>query len=237
MYGAFWCTGGNVSVFVLKYLKKCTNFSFALGTNDMLLHRPVIPQNFQERHKVTSSALWSNVGSSKNLGRAPFRKMPEAGLKIAQALETVFCQNFAEAPSLTRVWVEYLGFCRGSKPSRRMCDCDTVVFAYYQMSWKLLTVNWRFMLHVVENVKTVPPYANWSTFNVYCKIIFYPVLDLNWTFALTCNILYMLIFKRDFSFASSYQERCKIVVFKWDSYTLAIPCMPDILRKLLCNLG
>jgi len=26
----------------------------------------------------------SNVGSSKNLGRATFRKMPEAGLKIAQ---------------------------------------------------------------------------------------------------------------------------------------------------------
>jgi len=26
----------------------------------------------------------ANVGSSKNLGRATFRKMPEAGLKIAQ---------------------------------------------------------------------------------------------------------------------------------------------------------
>jgi len=31
-----------------------------------------------------SEVLTPYVGSSKNLGRAPFRKMPEAGLKIAQ---------------------------------------------------------------------------------------------------------------------------------------------------------
>jgi len=51
---------------------------------------------------------------------APFRKMPEAGLKIAQKglKKHVFCQNFAEASSLARVWVGYLGFCGGSKPPR-----------------------------------------------------------------------------------------------------------------------
>jgi len=48
----------------------------------------------------------ANVGSSKNLGRATFRKTPEAGLKIAQKglKNTFFCQNFAEAPSLGRVF-------------------------------------------------------------------------------------------------------------------------------------
>jgi len=53
-----------------------------------------------------------NVGSSKNLGRATFRKMPEAGLKIPQKSlkNTIFCQNFAEAPSLARVWLGYFGF-------------------------------------------------------------------------------------------------------------------------------
>jgi len=58
------------------------------------------------------------VGSSKNLGRTTFRKMPEAGLKIAQKglKNTFFCQNFAEAPSLARVWVGYFGFWGGSKP-------------------------------------------------------------------------------------------------------------------------
>jgi len=60
---------------------------------------------------------WSdaNVGSSKNLGRATFGKMPEAGLKIAQKglKNTFFCQNFAEAPSLARVWVGYFGFWGG----------------------------------------------------------------------------------------------------------------------------
>jgi len=47
----------------------------------------------------------TNVGSSKNLGRATFRKMPEAGLKIAQKglKNTFFGKNFAEAPSLGRV--------------------------------------------------------------------------------------------------------------------------------------
>jgi len=52
-----------------------------------------------------------NVGSSKNLGRATFRKMPEACLKIAQKglKNTFFGQNFAEAPSLGRVWVGYFG--------------------------------------------------------------------------------------------------------------------------------
>jgi len=55
------------------------------------------------------------VGSSKNLGRATFRKMPEAGLKIAQKglKNTFFWQNFAEAPSLARVWVGYFGFWGG----------------------------------------------------------------------------------------------------------------------------
>jgi len=55
------------------------------------------------------------VGSSKKLGRAPFRKMPEAGVKIAQKglKNTFFGQNFAEAPSLGRVWVGYFGFCGG----------------------------------------------------------------------------------------------------------------------------
>jgi len=55
------------------------------------------------------------VGSSKNLGRATFRKMPEAGLKIAQkGLEnTFFCQNFAEAPSLAMGWGGYFGFWGG----------------------------------------------------------------------------------------------------------------------------
>jgi len=55
-----------------------------------------------------------NVGSSKNLARATFRKMPEAGLKIAQKglKNTFFCQNFAEAPSLAGVfWI-----LEGSKP-------------------------------------------------------------------------------------------------------------------------
>jgi len=53
--------------------------------------------------------------------------MPAAGLKIAQKglKKHVFCQNFAEAPSLARVWVGYLGFCGGSKPPQtprtRMC--------------------------------------------------------------------------------------------------------------------
>jgi len=63
-------------------------------------------------NKVSSIA---NVGSSKNLGRATFRKMPEAGLKIAQKglKNTFFCQNFAEAPSLGRVWVGYFGFWGG----------------------------------------------------------------------------------------------------------------------------
>jgi len=57
----------------------------------------------------------ANVGSSKNLGRATFRKMPEAGLKIAQKgiKNTFFGQNFAEAPSLGRVWVGYFGFWGG----------------------------------------------------------------------------------------------------------------------------
>jgi len=60
------------------------------------------------------SRLLSNVGSSKNLGRATFRKMPEAGLKIAQkGLKNTFCQNVAEAPSLARVWVGYFGFWGG----------------------------------------------------------------------------------------------------------------------------
>jgi len=36
-----------------------------------------------------------NVGSSKNLGRTTFRKMPEAGLKIAQkGLKTRFLSKF-----------------------------------------------------------------------------------------------------------------------------------------------
>jgi len=45
------------------------------------------------------------VGSSKNLGRATFRKMPEAGLKIAQKglKNTFFVKKFAEAPGLARV--------------------------------------------------------------------------------------------------------------------------------------
>jgi len=44
--------------------------------------------------------------------------MPEAGLKIAQKglKNTFFGQNFAEAPSLGRVWVGYFGFWGGSKP-------------------------------------------------------------------------------------------------------------------------
>jgi len=35
-------------------------------------------------HKIKTGNAEPNVGSSKNLGRATFRKMPEAGLKIAQ---------------------------------------------------------------------------------------------------------------------------------------------------------
>jgi len=60
------------------------------------------------------------VGSSKNLGRATFRKMPEAGLEIAQKglKNTFFCQIFAEAPSLARVWVRYFGFWGGLNPPR-----------------------------------------------------------------------------------------------------------------------
>jgi len=56
-----------------------------------------------------------NVGSSKNLGRASFRKIPEAGLKIAQKglKNTFFCQNFPETPSLARVWLGYFGFWGG----------------------------------------------------------------------------------------------------------------------------
>jgi len=62
-----------------------------------------------------SFPFYANVGSSKNLGRATFRKMPEAGLKIAQKVlkNTFFCQNFAEAPSLARVWLGYFGFWGG----------------------------------------------------------------------------------------------------------------------------
>jgi len=57
---------------------------------------------------------WANVGSFKNLGRTPFRKMPAAGLKIAQNClkKHVFCQNFPEAPSLVRVF----RILRGSNP-------------------------------------------------------------------------------------------------------------------------
>jgi len=44
--------------------------------------------------------------------------MPEAGLKIAQKglKNTYFCQNFAEASSLARVWVGYFGFWGGLNP-------------------------------------------------------------------------------------------------------------------------
>jgi len=64
-------------------------------------------QRFDYSNQGFTRRPGSNVGSSKNLGRATFRKMPEAGLKIAQKglKNTFFCQNFAEAPSLARVWV------------------------------------------------------------------------------------------------------------------------------------
>jgi len=65
-------------------------------------------------------------GSCKNLSRAPFRKMPEAGLKIAQkALKNTF---FVKILPRHLVWLGYLGFCGGStpppKPPTRMYDKD-----------------------------------------------------------------------------------------------------------------
>jgi len=94
------------------------------------MQNPKYPTQTRCRGKILTKkrvfkAFWAifrpasaNVGRSKNLGRAPFRKMPEAGLKIAQKglKKHAFCQNFAEAPSLARVWVGYLGFYGGSKP-------------------------------------------------------------------------------------------------------------------------
>jgi len=73
------------------------------------------------------------VGSSKNLGGATFRKMPETGLKIAQKglKNTFFCQNFAEAPSLARVWVGYFGFWGGlthPRPPPPTPMCATIYF-------------------------------------------------------------------------------------------------------------
>jgi len=56
--------------------------------------------------RLRNHTVISNVGSSKNLGRATFRKMPEA-------------------PSLARVWVGYFGFCGGGgsnpPPPSRLC--------------------------------------------------------------------------------------------------------------------
>jgi len=61
------------------------------------------------------SVFWANMGSSKNLGRATFRKMPEAGLKIAQkGLKNTF---FVKILPRHLVWLGYFGFW-GSKPSR-----------------------------------------------------------------------------------------------------------------------
>jgi len=49
-----------------------------------------------------------NVGSSKNLGRATFRKMPEASLKIAQkGLKNTF---FIKILPRHLVWLGYFGF-------------------------------------------------------------------------------------------------------------------------------
>jgi len=50
--------------------------------------------------------LKKQTWAAPKMGRATFRKMPEAGLKIAQKglKNTFFCQNFAEAPSLGRVF-------------------------------------------------------------------------------------------------------------------------------------
>jgi len=85
--------------------------------------------------KLTVSILLSVLGRDRTEGQfladveasaEAIRKMPEAGLKIAQkGLKHVFYQNFAEAPSLARAWVGYLGFCGGLTPPQtprtRMC--------------------------------------------------------------------------------------------------------------------
>jgi len=64
--------------------------------------------------------------------------MPEAGLKIAQKglKKHVFCQNFAEAPSLARVWVGYLGFCGGSNPPPPRPPARACVIPLFTWSFK-----------------------------------------------------------------------------------------------------
>jgi len=60
---------------VVKIRKICNN------SPKLLFPRPA---QIYDRLETFVERSWLNVGSSKNLGRATFRKMPEAGLKIAQ---------------------------------------------------------------------------------------------------------------------------------------------------------
>jgi len=56
------------------------------------------------------------MGSSKNMGRATFGKMPEAGLKIAQkGLKNTF---FVKILPRHLVWVGYFEFWGGLNPPR-----------------------------------------------------------------------------------------------------------------------
>jgi len=69
--------------------------------------------------KFLRHTFYPNVGSSsKNLGRAPFRKMPEVRLvwkSLEKALKTRFLSKFCRG-SLARVWVGYFEFCGGLNP-------------------------------------------------------------------------------------------------------------------------
>jgi len=56
--------------------------------------------------------------------------MPEAGLKIAQkALEHVFCENFAEAPSLARVFRILRGLNPPRPPARVYKKSNIIIFS------------------------------------------------------------------------------------------------------------